>query len=93
MGLRAVGPDEKAESSPPTTLVEATERTRREFLVMARLKIATTIDAGVPSHALGRLIADMERLDTEIRRIDVMDAQEAGKNAEATDAVFDAEAI
>src|SRR5450756_1938538 len=71
--LHAVTSDEVAQPDPPAppkTLVEATERSRREFLVMARRKIATEIDAGVPSHALGRLIAEMDRLDTEVRRMD-----------------------
>lgn len=91
--LRAVGPDEVAPNSPPTTLVEATERSRREFLVMARRRIATEIDSGVPSHALGRLIAEMDRLDGEVRRLDATEAQEAEARAPVTDARFDAAAI
>lgn len=51
---------------------------RREFLVMARSVTAKTIDAGVPPHALARLIAEVERLDGEIRRLDATDEQEAG---------------
>lgn len=89
--LRAVGPDEFA--LPPKTLVEATERSRREFLVMARRKIATEIDAGVPSHALGRLIAEMDRLDGEVRRLDASNEREAGRSAEVSDGTFDAAAI
>jgi hypothetical protein len=73
---RVVGPDDAPPAAPPVTLVEATERSRREFLVMARKKIASEIDAGVPSHALGRLIAEMDRLDVEIRRMDAAERQE-----------------
>lgn len=75
--LRAVESDEKAFQEAPKTLAEATERSRRELLVRARLEIASAVDAGVPAHALGRLIAEMDRLDTEIRRMDAADEQEA----------------
>lgn len=92
MALRVVGPDEVAPVVPPKTLVEATERTRREFLVRSRLQIATVIDAGVPAHALGRLIAEMDRIDTEIRRLDAVKDQESERDA-VTDEAFDAEAI
>jgi hypothetical protein len=63
-----------------------------EFLVRARLQLAQAIDAGVPPHALGRLIAEAERLDAEIRRLAVLDT-EGGGVAQATDGKFDAAAI
>jgi hypothetical protein len=92
--LRAVGPDETGELDPPKNLVEATGRSRREFLVMARRRIAEEIDGGsVPAHALGRLIAELERLDTEVRRLDTADAQEAGRRGPVEDGAFDAAAI
>ncbi|ANJ26649.1 hypothetical protein ATC03_07925 [Agromyces aureus] len=63
--------DEPVVPDVPGSLVEAAEMGRREFLVRARLHIASVIDAGVvPAHALGRLIAEMERLDSEVRRYD-----------------------
>ena len=91
--LRAVAPDEVAPQAPPKTLVEATERSRREFLAMARRKIAAEIDAGVPSHALGRLIAEMDRLDTEVRRMDAVDEREAERGGQVLDEAFDASAV
>lgn len=75
--LRAVEPGESGPQEPPRTLAEATERSRRDLLVRGRLEIASAIDAGVPAHALARLIAEMDRLDTEIRRMDAADEQEA----------------
>lgn len=77
--LRAVEPGEAAVPELPKTLAAAAEMDRRSFLVRARLEIANTIDAGVPPHALGRLITDMERLDVEIRRLDAQEEQEAGQ--------------
>ncbi len=74
--LRAVENGEKPVPVVPTSLAEAVELDRRSFLVRARLQIAETIDAGVPAHALGRLIAEAERLDVEVRRIDVQNEQE-----------------
>jgi len=92
--LRTVGPDEVAPQAPPKTLVEATERTRREFLVMALRTIAAEIDSGVvPSHALGRLIAEMDRLDTEVRRMDIVDEREAERGGQVSDEAFDASAV
>lgn len=73
--LRVVGDDER----PPAVaknLVEAVELTRRELLSKARETIATTIDAGVPAHALARLLSEMNAIDSEIRRIDAADEQE-----------------
>ena len=89
--LRAVGPDD-VPVAPPLTLVEATERSRREFLVRSRLQIATVIDAGVPAHALGRLIAEMDRIDGEVRRLDVLDEKEF-RRAAVTDEAFNAAAL
>ncbi len=80
--LRAVGPGDSVELPPPTTLSEAAGRGRREFLMMAREKIASEIDAGVPPHALGRLIGEMDRLDIEVRRIDAAEKQEADRRVE-----------
>lgn len=76
--LRAVQDGDLPPLEPPKNLVEATERSRREFLVMSRHRIAAEIDGGtVPAHALARLIAEMDRIDLEIRRMDAADAQEA----------------
>lgn len=93
--LRAVGDGEIPSPlpEPPKTLVEAAERGRRDFLVMARKTIATQIEDGVPAHALGRLIAEMDRLDTEIRKLDALDQQEASRGVVRGDEAFDASAI
>lgn len=91
--LRVAAPDEARPE--PKTLVEAAGMDRRAFLVAARKKIASEIDAGVPSHALGRLIAEMDRLDTEVRRIDAADEQEARQHGDTNRQrrSFDASAI
>ena len=92
--LRAVGRDEVAAPlAPPANMAEAADRSRREFLVKARATIARTIDEGVPAHALGRLIAERDRLDSEIRRMDVADEQEAARHVEVSDGEFDASAV
>jgi len=92
--LRAVEDGETATPEPPKTLAEAVELDRRSFLVRARLQIAETIDAGVPAHALGRLIAEAERLDVEVRRIDAQnDQEEAQKRGSGERRSFDAAAI
>lgn len=91
--LRAVLPGETVAHVPPKTLAEATERTRRELLVKSRLQIAQTLDDGVPAHALARLIAEMDRIDAEIRRLDLADSQEAARAGVVTDEEFDAQAI
>ena len=74
--LRAVEPDEKPEPAVPESMVDATKLDRRSFLVRARQQIADEIDKGVPSHALARLIAEMDRLDIEVRRMDAAAQQE-----------------
>lgn len=91
--LRAVGPGDVVPVEPPKSMVEATDRSRREFLVKARKTVAETIDGGVPAHALGRLIAEMDRLDTEIRRLDAADEQEAIRAGSVEDGEFDSAAI
>jgi len=90
--LRVANEDEQP--AEPKTLVEAAGMGRRTFLVAARKKIASEIDTGVPSHALGRLIAEMDRLDTEVRRIDAADEQEAQRgDSNRGRRSFDASAI
>ena len=91
--LRAVKPDEKPVPTVPKTLAEASERSRREFLVSARLQITSAIDGGVPPHALGRLIAEADRLDAEIRRLDALQAEEVGGVSSVEDGEFKAAAI
>ena len=91
--LRAVGPDETAAPELPATLADAVESDRRTFLVKARLQIAETIDGGVPAHALGRLITDMERIDSEIRRLDAAEEQEARRRGTGERRSFNAAAI
>lgn len=91
--LRAVGDDEKPPVSPPKTLSDAVEMDRRAFLVRSRLEIAKVIDAGVPAHALGRLISDMRDLDAEVRRLDAVALEEASDVSTAEDGAFIAEAI
>lgn len=88
--LRAVGEGDAPSRPAPKTLLEATQGTRRELLVMARRKIATEVDLGVPAHTLGRLIAELDRLDGEIRQLDVRDRGDA---AEVVDVPFNASAI
>ena len=69
--LRAVrdGDETEAPIPPASSLAEATARSRLEFLVMSRETIAKTIDAGVPAHALARLINEMNGIDADIRRL------------------------
>lgn len=78
--LRAVTPlyvpDSGSVPAAAETLVQATELSRKEFLATARRRIAEEIDKGVPAHALGRLIAEMDRLDIEIRRNAAIDDDE-----------------
>ncbi len=84
--LRAVSPEDEAPRRAPATLIEAVGGSRREFLTMARWKIASEIDkGGVPSHALGRLIAEMDRLDGEVRLLDTRDEQEAKQRGPTED--------
>jgi hypothetical protein len=90
--LRAVAPDEKAVSDPPKTLEDATATDRRSLLVRSRLEIARTIDAGVPAHALARLISELGRVDSEIRRLDGAAEQEVDGDSFG-DETFDASAI
>jgi hypothetical protein len=73
---RVVDPDEKAEPPIAETMAAATALDRRAFLVRARKQIADVIDEGVPAHALARLIAEMDRLDVEVRRMDAAAKQE-----------------
>lgn len=73
-------------------MVEATGRSRREFLARSRVQIAEVIDNGVPAHALARLITELDRIDSEIRRMDSQDASE-GEDAEVEDGEFDAAAV
>lgn len=90
--LRAVGEGEVAVHLDPKTLTEAVELDRRTLLVRSRLEIAKIIDGGVPAHTLGRLISDMSGIDSEIRRLDSVAAQEDGR-VEIHDEAFDAAAI
>ncbi|PPI08223.1 hypothetical protein C5C63_04520 [Rathayibacter sp. AY1B8] len=71
-----MGPDEKVEQPIAETMAGATQLDRRAFLVRARKQIADVIDEGVPPHALARLIAEMDRLDVEVRRMDASAKQE-----------------
>ncbi len=82
--LRAVEAGEKPPVKPPETLVEALAADdRRSLLVLSRAKVAAALDAGVPAHSLVRMLAELERLDSEIRRIDAVDKQEAGAEGDA----------
>jgi hypothetical protein len=91
--LRAVGADEKAAADPPSSLVEAAGRDRRSLLVRSRLEIAQTIDAGVPAHALARLISELDRIDSDIRRLDARQREEVADGGTADDEAFDASAL
>ena len=91
--LRPVGANEKPAAQPPKTLAAAVELDRRSLLVRSRLQIAQVVDAGVPAHALGRLIAEMNDLDAEIRRLDAAELEESRDAAHVPDEAFDAEAI
>ena len=92
-GLRAVGADETPSAVAPKTLQDAVEMDRRALLVRGRLEIAKQIDAGVPAHALGRLIATMNELDIEIRRLDAEDEEAGRGRAESSRRSFDSAAI
>ncbi|MFH5879769.1 hypothetical protein [Arthrobacter sp. NA-172] len=79
---------------PPKTLVEATELSERDLLVMMRVRVATEIDSGVPAHALAPLMRQLRDLDKELRLHDQSAKQEAIENAgPAADEAWDAEAI
>lgn len=91
--LRAVAEGEKPSAQAPKTLSDAVDLDRRALLVRSRLEIAKVIDAGVPAHALGRLISEMNALDAEIRRLDAISAEEASGVVSAEDGSFHAEAI
>ena len=75
--LRAVEPGEQPVLGAPKSMVEAAGRSRLDFLMKARETIAREIDAGVPPHALARLVAEADRLDSEVRLIQAADEQEA----------------
>ena len=63
--------DEDSNILPPgTTLAEATEGTRLQLLTVARRRLAEVIDGNVPVHALARLMTELDRLDSEIRRLE-----------------------
>lgn len=64
------------EGVPEVSLLEATELGRRDLLVASRRHIAKTIEAGVPAHALARLMTEFQRIDFEIRSIDGTDDEE-----------------
>lgn len=91
--LRAVGDDETPPTESPKTLSDAVDLDRRALLVRSRLEIAKVIDAGVPAHALGRLISEMNTLDSEVRRLDAIALEEASDVSTAEDGAFSAEAI
>lgn len=74
--LRAVG-DAEAPPAPAKTLAEAATRDRRAWLVTQRKIIADQVDAGVPAHALARLLGTANEIDAEIRRLDAADEEEA----------------
>lgn len=91
--LRAVGSDETPPPKSPKTLADAVELDRRALLVRSRLEIAKVVDAGVPAHALGRLISELNALDAEIRRLDAVALEEASGVVRTEDGSFDAAAI
>ncbi|MFV9424936.1 hypothetical protein [Microbacterium sp. S1037] len=63
--------DEDSNSLPPgTTLAAATKGTRLQLLTVARRRLAEVIDGNVPVHALARLMTELDRLDSEIRRLE-----------------------
>ena len=49
------------------SLFEAAQMGRRELLEAARDRVAEEIDAGVPAHALRGLVAELSRIDRELR--------------------------
>ena len=49
------------------SLVEAAKEGRAELLEAARDRLAEEIDKGVPAHALRNLIAELTRIDNELR--------------------------
>lgn len=91
--LHAVGEGE-APPADPKTLVEAASRDRLTWLRKQRLLIAKQLDAGVPAHALGRLLSTANEIDAEIRRLEAADEEEA-QRAESTGRrrSFDASAL
>ncbi|TCJ23547.1 hypothetical protein E0W80_10420 [Microbacterium sp. PI-1] len=49
------------------SLLEAAQEGRTELLKAARDRLAEEIDKGVPAHALRNLIAELTRIDIELR--------------------------
>lgn len=49
------------------SLLEAAREGRKELLEAARDRIAEEIDKGVPAHALRNLVAELTRIDRELR--------------------------
>lgn len=59
------------------SLTDATELSRRDLLAVSRRHVAETIEAGVPAHTLARLIAELSKIDSEIRFIDATSEDES----------------
>lgn len=92
--LRAVRDGERPKTTrPPRSLAEATDRSRLELLVKSRETIAKTIDAGVPAHALARLINEMNGIDADIRRLEADEKQEAQRRGSGERRSFNQDAI
>jgi hypothetical protein len=92
--LHAVPVSEECEvDTPPTSLVEAANRSRRDLLVGLRNTVAETIEGGVPAHALARLADEVEKLDSAIRKIDQDRETVRDELAVVEDVPFDATAI
>ncbi len=92
--LRPVGDDERAVPAPPKSLVDATKLDRLSFLRRCREDLARAIDAGVPAHALARLMSEADRVDRDIRVLEAQnEAESAGASSPVISDHFDASAI
>lgn len=85
--------DASSKSLPPgTTLAAATEGTRLQLLTVARRRLAEVIDGEVPVHALARLMTELDRLDSEIRRLESLPT-DADDPALVEDEPFDPDSL
>lgn len=77
--------------SSPEFLEDALDLGRRAVLARARLELARVIDAGVPPHALARLVSELTEIDSQIRALDGEDVE--GSDVEVADSKWRPEAI
>lgn len=58
------------------TVTQASEGSRLLLLRAARRRLAEVIDGDVPVHALARLVSELDRLDNQIRLLELLPPEE-----------------